>query len=406
MSFAARHPILLTSHPLVQLIIHQAHLRSLHAGLQLTLHILRQEFWILKARSLVKSVIHSCVKCARERADIPTQLMGDFPRCRVSPQTRCFVHCGVDYAGPVFVRATAGRGITSRKAYIALFVCLATKAIHLELVGDYSTHSFLNAYSRFCARRGLPQTMYSDNGTNFVSADRELNIAYRAALQDPNFLNRTTTDNVSWKFIPPSAPHFGGLWEAGVKSLKCHLRRVLGSHTLTYKEFYTLLCRIEACLNSRPLVALHDSLDDYECLTPGHFLVGQGLTVAPSPSLLDVNENRLARWQLVRHKTERFWKLWQMDYINTLQQRAKWRRTTPSVRVGQLVILRSPALPPCKWELGRITQCHPGEDGLVRVVTVKTAASEFRRPIAKICILPIPVEATSTDHPRDSFPLE
>lgn len=219
---ALRQPILLASQPLVNLIIEQAHQRALHAGLQLT-STLRHEFWLLRARSLARAVIHRCVICTRERAAIPSQVMRDLPAVRVTAPTRSFQHCGVDYAGPVFVRASAGRGITSRKTYIALFICLATRAIHLELVADYSTASFLNAYSRFCAHRGFPQSMYSDNGTTFVGADRELTAAYYAALRDPNFQNQTATDCVTWNFLPPAATHFGGIWEAGVRSVKHHL---------------------------------------------------------------------------------------------------------------------------------------------------------------------------------------
>ncbi|KMQ90524.1 hypothetical protein RF55_9719 [Lasius niger] len=260
--------------------------------------------------------------------------MGDLPKMQVSHLPRSFSHCGLDYAGPVKVRASAGRGITSRKAYIALFVCLSTRAIHLELVGDYSTPSFLNAYVRFCSRRGLPHSMYSDNGTTFVGAEKELALAYRIAICDLNFLNKTACDNVSWNFIPPSAPHFGEMWEAGVRSVKHHLRRILGNHTFSFEEFTILLCKIEACLNSRPIAPLSDSFDDYESLTPGHFLIGSALTVAPEPSLLHLQENRLSRWQVVRHVTERFWKLWSNDYVNTLQQRSKWRKVKPSVKLG------------------------------------------------------------------------
>lgn len=151
--------------------------------------------------------------------------------------------------------------------------------------------------------------MYSDNGTTFVGAERKLAATYRAVLRDPNFLNQTACDNVSWNFIPPSALHFGGMWEAGVRSVKHHLRRMLRDHTLSFEEFTTLLCKIEACLNSRPIAPLSDSLEDYESLTPSHFLIGSALTIAPEPSLLHLNESRLLRWQVVRHLTERFWKI-------------------------------------------------------------------------------------------------
>lgn len=395
-SFAMRHPILLASHPLVNLLVEQAHLRMLHAGIQLTMSALRKEFWIIRARSMIRAVINRCVACTRERAATPSQLMGDLPSIRVSAPARSFLHCGLDYAGPAQVRPSAGRGIKSRKAYIALFICLATRAVHLELVDDYSSSAFLNAFSRFCARRGLPQSIYSDNGINFVGADRELALAHRAAIQDPNFQNRTATDNVLWHFIPPSAPHFGGIWEAGVKSVKHHLRRVLGSHTLTYEEFTTLLCRVEACLNSRPLAPLSDAFDNYDTLTPGHFLIGSAITVNPEQSLLDVNENRLTRWQLIRQLTESFWKRWYDDYVNTLQQRSKWRAGQPAIKPGQLVLLRNSLLPPCKWEMGRVVNCHPGSDGLTRVVTVRTSNSEYKRPICKLCVLPIDCEKSRT----------
>jgi len=291
----------------------------------------------------------------------------------------------------------SGRGVASRKAYIAIFVCMATRAVHLEIVDGYSTPAFLGAYARFAARRGLPASIYSDNGTTFVGADREMTVAFRAALRDPNFQNRTAADNVSWHFIPPAAPHFGGLWEAGVRSVKHHLRRMVGAHTLTFEEMYTLLCGIEACLNSRPLAPLSDTLDDYEPLTPGHFLIGGALTARPEPSTLNLRENRLSRWQLVRRLTEQFWKVWQTDYVNTLQQRTKWRHgLTHDIRVGRLVLLRNSLLPPCKWELGRIILHHPGSDGLTRVVTVKTATSEYKRPLSKLCLLPIDIEQQST----------
>lgn len=319
--------------------------------------------------------------------------MGNLPRFRVSPPSRAFQHCEIDYAGPVLIRSMSGRGIASRKAYIAVFVCMASRAIHLELVEGYHTPAFLAAYSRFCARRRLPESIYSDNGTTFVGAERELTAAFRAAIRDPNFLNQTAADKVSWHFIPPSAPHFGGLWEAGVRSVKHHLRRVVGDHKMTFEEFATLLCNVEACLNSRPIALLSYAIDDYEPLTPGHLLIGAALKTIPEPSVLDLKENSLSRWQLIRQLTERFWKLWLNDYVNTLQQRVKWKKITKDrLQTGQLVLIRNPLLLPCKWELGRIVQCHAGIDGLIRVVTVRTTSSEYKRPIGKLCLLPIDVE--------------
>lgn len=344
-----KHPLVLALHPLVRLLVVQTHQCTLHGGQQLTLNILRQEYWILRARSLVKSVIHGCVTCVQERAATSTQLMGNLPAEQVSPPPRPFSWCGPDYAGPMKVRTSAGRGITSpRKAYIALFVCLSTRAIHLELVGNYTSSAFIEAFTRFCSRQGLPQTVCTDNGTNFVGTDKKLTTAYKAALNDPSFLNQTAGDWISWNFIPPSAPHFGGLWAAGVRSMKHHLRRVIGDHTLTIEEFNTLLCQIEACLNARPITPLSDAYDDYQHLTPGHFLIGAPLNVPPEPSVHSLAETRLNRWQIVHQFSERFWRLWTSDYVNTLQQRAKWRQHSPPIQVGQLVFVCNLALPSCK----------------------------------------------------------
>ncbi|XP_033221142.1 uncharacterized protein LOC117175542 [Belonocnema kinseyi] len=227
----------------------QAHLRSLHGGPQLTLHILRQNFWMLKARNSVRHIINQCITCVRQRAKIPSQMMGYLPTARVT-RSRQFEHSGLDYAGPLLVRLGIGHGYKSHKAYIALFICLATRAIYLELVSDCSTFSFLAAFKRFVSRRGLPSNLHSNNGTNFQAASKELKIAFRKLRADENVRNFFVTESITWHFIPPYAPHFGGLWEAALKSVKHHLRRIVGNHTLTIEDMSTLLCQIEASLQA------------------------------------------------------------------------------------------------------------------------------------------------------------
>lgn len=231
--------------------------------------------------------------------------------------------------------------------------------------------------------------MYSDNGTTFQGADREIKSAYEAVARHPDFVNRLASESTSWNFIPPAAPHFGGLWEAAVRSVKYHLKRCIGHYTLTFEELTTLLCRIEACLNSRPIAAVSDNLDDYRALTPGHFLIGSALIAPPEPSVLAIREQRLSRWQIVQRLSEGFWASWRHDYLQTLHQRPKWRVTQQLAKIGQLVLLRDSNAPPSHWALGRIIQCHPGNDQLIRVVTVRTATAEYKRPIAKLCFLPV-----------------
>ncbi|XP_076642971.1 uncharacterized protein LOC143353457 [Halictus rubicundus] len=250
-----KEPIILRSHPLLSLLIHHIHHTHLHAGPQLTLACLRHEYWILRARATVRAVLYGCVPCTREQAAIPHQLMGHLPASRTTRTERAFIHTGVDYAGPIQVRTVRGRGHKAQKAYIAVFVCLTTKAIHLEVVSDYLSAAFLAAYHRFVSRRGLPRSMTSDNGTTSHGANRELTTAYRTATRDTELQYKLAIDGVSWHFLPPTAPHFGGLWGASVKSVKHHLNRCIGTHTLTFEVLSTFLCRVEACLNSRPIAS-------------------------------------------------------------------------------------------------------------------------------------------------------
>lgn len=371
LSYDERHPIILPPHRISDLLVRHTHLRCLHGGLQMTLRVLRQQFWLLGARNIVRAHINRCIQCVRARATSVTQIMGNLPEPRVTP-ARAFAHCGIDYAGPISVLAISGRGQKAHKAYIAVFVCLCTRAIHLELVSDYSTKKFLAAFTRFASRRGTPTTVMSDNGTTFQGADRELRGAFRTLRQDPELQAHMENLEISWKFIPPSAPHHGGIWEAGVKSTKHHLRRVIGDKTLSIEEMFTFLKEVEACLNSRPIWPLTDDPSDTLALTPGHFLIGAPIVGIPEPSVIDKSEQYLCRWQRVRRMTEVFWRSWSTEYLHTLQQRHKWRTPQNDLKVNDIVVLRNPLLPPTKWALARVILVHPGRDGRVRVVTVKT----------------------------------
>ena len=180
----------------------------------------------------------------------------------------------------------------------------------------------------------------------------------------------------------------GGLWEAGVKSMKYHLRRVLGKATLTFVEFSTLLCQVEAILNSRPICSLSTNPEHLQVLTPGHFLVGTSLLALPDHNLQDVFFNRLSEWLCVQQMIQRLWKQWSQNYLHQLQQRHKWRNIQPNVKIGELVLVKEDNLPPLVWKKSVISDLHPGKDGLTRVVTLKTSMGTLKRPITKICLLP------------------
>jgi len=265
--------ILYPDHHFTKLVFSAEHIWLHHAEPQLLTASLREKFWIPRIRNLVRSVIHQCLPYYKFKAQATQQLIGELPPSRVRP-SRPFLTTGVDYAGPILLRLGPTRSKTIVKGYIAIFVCLVTKAFHIEVVTSLTIEAFLAALRRFIARRGKPRTMYSDNDTNFQGASNELHEIYNmlhTSSQMTRIQDFLTSEGCDWKYIPPHSPHFGGLWEAAVKSMKYHLRRTLGSHIATFEELSTLLAEIEACLNSRPLCALSDDLFNPTYLFPGHF---------------------------------------------------------------------------------------------------------------------------------------
>lgn len=192
--------------------------------------------------------------------------------------------------------------------------------------------------------------------------------------------------------MTPAAPHQGGIYEAAVKSMKHHFRRVTGSRTMEHEQLTTLLTEIEAIMNSRPLTPLSDDPEDMQAITPAHFWIGEPLILPPP--FRYVNEGDLIGrklWIERKKMLDHFWKRWESEYLATLQERKKWRRERENLKIGQLVILKDENSPPAQWKMGRIQDVMPGKDGLVRNVLVKTEKSMFRRPVQKLCILPIDV---------------
>ena len=388
LSYNEKHPYIISkSTTFAKLLVEQAHVQTLHGGQELKRNILLQKFWILNGRSYIRSVLKDCFVCARRNARTLEQVMGHLPEIRVKPQ-RPFLRTGVDYAGPFWMKSAPGRGRTSYKGYICLFICLVTKAVHLELVSNLSTEGFISAFQRFVSRRGKCVELVSDNGSNFRGASAELS---RMFSQASDFYRSTATllanEGTEWSFIPPSAPHFGGLWEAGVKSVKVHLRKVIGEQKLTYEEMFTLLTQIEACLNSRPLYAISNDSSDAMPLTPGHFLIGEPLLAIPEVPITST-ATPANRYKLVTQMRNHFWKIWSKDYLSNLQQLHRWRFPRANIEIGNIVLIKDEQLPPTKWALAKVEKVHYGQDGKVRVAEVKSSKGIFTRPIVKLVPLP------------------
>lgn len=220
--FDAKHPMLLPNCKITDLLVEKIHLENLHASPLALLSFVRERFWPLQGRRLCTKIFHRCIPCFKNRPRNIHQLMGDLPEQRIS-LIAPFKHTGVDYAGPFSIHYKL-RGKRPTKVYLAVFVCFAVKAVHLEIVSDLTIEAFLGCLKRFVSRRGKPEQIYSDNATNFVGAKIELqDLAHFLERSSDKIVEFTASKGVKWSTIPAGSPHFGGLWEAAVKRAKYYL---------------------------------------------------------------------------------------------------------------------------------------------------------------------------------------
>lgn len=388
---SARQPLLLPKEAhLSHLICDFYHLQSLHSGPRTVQALIQQRFWIISLRSLLRQRIHRCLTCYKFRSKPVQPFMSDLPDVRVRP-SRPFSNVGTDFAGPFAVKSSHLRRAPVLKGYLCVFVCMCTKAVHLEFVSELSTEAFMACFDRFIARRGLPAAVYSDCGRNYVGAARQLSeVAAFLAHSQPELIDILARREIKWHFNPPYAPNFGGLWEACVKSAKSLLLRLVGESKLTFEEYSTLFARIEAVLNSRPLCSSSsEPAKGVNYLSPGHFLIGSPMV--STPDLTPPLEIRpLARWQFVKQLTSAFWQRWSAEYLHSLMQRDKWIRNPPNLQVGDVVFFYDSHSLPLNWPIGRVCRVLPGSDGVIRVVQVRTSSGVYTRPVNKLVALPQP----------------
>ena len=296
-------------------------------------------YWIINAKLVIKRVLSQCIPCKIENMKPSNQLMGQLPNERTAVFDPVFTNTGVDYFGPILVKNSKRIRFTSgyNKHYGVVLTCLTTRATHLELAGDLSTDLFIPALKRFIARRGQPKVMYSDNGSNFRGAEKELGDLFSKI--DFDKVSKTLTNyNINWKFIPPLSPWMGGAWESIVKLTKRALRIVTHDRPMYEDSLSTFITEIESVLNSRPLTSVTDDPNDYKVLTPNHFLLGRQTL----PFTLNDEKafNRVC-WRAVEALSNMFWKRFIQEYLPMLNIRKKWNREKRDFKENDLVIMKN-----------------------------------------------------------------
>ncbi|XP_060802199.1 uncharacterized protein LOC132902161 [Amyelois transitella] len=382
-----KNPIVLDKRDWITRLLIQHYHNVFHHGNHATvINELRQRYWIVGIRAAVRSIAHLCQWC-KVRKSMPTTIpMGDLPPERLSHNSHPFTCTAVDYFGPMTI--TIGR--RHEKRWGALFTCLTTRAVHVELATSLSTDSMIMALRRFAARRGMPKVIYSDNGTNFVGANRELKEAVEALKKEEV---EAAADNIGvrWKFIPPGAPNMGGAWERLVRSVKTSLTAVLKEKNPSEETLHTLLLEVEHIINSRPLTELEDCTNP-ESLTPNHFLIGRSCGAPRLGAFSDSDLVGKPSWKTSQRLADHFWSRWLKEYLPGLLPRRNVGQPTRDIRCGDIVAVLDPALPRGTWPRGRVVRTLPGPDDRTRVVDVATGGGILRRPASKLVVI-VPVNS-------------
>lgn len=395
-----KHPIIIPRNSkFTELLIKEKHENVLHSGISATLTEIRKKYWVPKGRQLVKKVIKNCLICKKYFAKPANQLTAQLPKDRMA-ETPPFTICGIDFAGPIFVKNDK----TTSKAYVTLFTCGVTRAIHLELVSNLSTENFLLAFKRFQSRRGVPKIIYSDNAKTFKRANNELQKIYRV-LKDTKFQDFVAVQNITWKFIVERAPWWGGFYERLVRSVKDPIRKILGKALLTFEELTTILSEIEAIINERPLSFVSDVFGEPSPLTPNHFLRFGKEDLELPISLLELElesknsfKNSLAKRKIYQVRLlKQLWVRWKNQYLLNLRNanHLKTPQVHENLKVGDVVLLEGSEKSKMLWDLAVIKEIIKGRDGNVRAAIIKTAkANNLRRPIQ--LLYPLELNSDST----------
>ncbi|XP_055612957.1 uncharacterized protein LOC129759509 [Uranotaenia lowii] len=379
-AFGTRFPIILpTKHRVTFLVVDWYHRRYKHANFETVVNEVRQLYTIPGLRSLAKKVSRGCQMCRLRNAKPVPPPMAPLPLCRLADRERPFTFTGLDYFGPLFV--IVGRSRVKR--WIALFTCLTTRAIHLEVVYSLSTASCIFAVRRFVARRGAPAEFYSDNGTNFVGASNILREQIRMEMK-----NTFTNCNTKWHFNPPGAPHMGGVWERLVRSVKMALNDGYNEGKLDDEGLMTLIVEAEGIVNSRPLTYLPLDSAEYEALTPNHFLLGSSNGIKQPPVPMGQRGNLRDSWDLIQHELNIFWDRWIKEYLPVIRRQTKWFESIKPIKVGDLVMVVDNKTRN-GWIRGRIRETIPAPDGNIRSVIVDTVNGPIRRAVHYLAALDV-----------------
>ncbi|KAL6475780.1 hypothetical protein MHYP_G00168200 [Metynnis hypsauchen] len=390
-----KHPVILPNNsPATKLIVSHYHAKTCHQGRNQTQMELRANgFWVIGGSKLVSKLIRTCVLCRKLRRPTENQQMAELPRERLEASAP-FTYSGMDCFGPFIVK----KARKESKRYGLIFTCLYSRAVHIEMLEDLSTDSFINALRCFISLRGAVRQLRCDQGSNFIGARSEFKEALKQC--DTKLLEIFLTERqCEFVFNSPSASHAGGVWERQIRTIRNVLNAVFAQcpGRLDDASLRTLFYEVMAIVNSRPLTV--DGINDpqaMEPLTPNHLITMKSKVALPPPGVF-VKEDLYAtkRWRRVQYLIEQFWGRWKREYLLNISTRQKWHLPQRNLKVDDIVIIKDDNLPRNHWQLGRVVETVQESDGLVRRVKVQVGERKPHRkqdPHSKPSVIERPVQ--------------
>ncbi|XP_026119086.1 uncharacterized protein LOC113098285 [Carassius auratus] len=389
------NPIIIQgTHHVATLIVRHYHEAVKHQGRHFTEGAVRAAgYWLVGGKRCIRSLLFKCVTCKRLRGKTGHQQMSDLPveRLTIAPP---FTYVGVDVFGPweVTARKTRG-GQANSKRWAVMFSCMCTRAVHIEVIEAMSSSSFINALRRFFAIRGPVKHLYSDRGTNFVGASRELRMD-TSCVNSENVQKYLKEQHCTWIFNPPHASHMGGHWERMIgiarRILDCMLLDERNSR-LTHEVLTTFMAEITAVMNSRPLIPVSSDPEFPFILTPATLLTQKTGATPPPPGDFGNNELLREEWKQVQRLADIFWTRWKKEYLSTLQSRQKWQDKKSNLKEGDIVLVKNIQVNRNEWPMAIVEKTSPSKDGLVRKADIKVTKDGIQkilsRPVSELILL-------------------
>ncbi|XP_065222626.1 uncharacterized protein LOC135847123 [Planococcus citri] len=383
----AKFPILLPEKEyFTHLLIEKIHIDNYHVGVSHTLSELRKNFWIPKGRSTVYYVLKKCANCKYyDGGPYKYPAIPPLPEFRVN-QSSPFSCCGIDTFGPLYVSDNS----VQKKVFVSIFVCMITRAIHLELLENMTTQEFLLAFRNFIALRTIPKFVISDNAPQFKITKSVFENLWKQIISDNDVIDFCKNNSIEWKLLPEYAPWHGGFYERLIGIVKMSLKKTIFNCIITENQLRTVLYEVTSVINSRPIVYVGEN--DSNVLTPNDLMNSKFDFIPDIDNVKNIKRDVIVNlWKRSNNIINQFWNVWKFQYLTSLRERnisIKQKKNVVDLvpKVGDIVLIEGDKkfCPRGEWKVGKVINVNVSSDSNVRSAIVETKNSKLTRPINKL----------------------